>query len=143
MKKSKRIFSIICISFMLLFGIQSWNNVQAEPNTGSLERDPMFHNKSETLADPLENPDLYDPSAGKQETKEFVALANSILGIIKAIGTILSVVMAVILGIKYMMGSIDEKAEYKKTMLPYIIGIVLLFAGSQIVGLIQQLVSGF
>ena len=35
-----------------------------------------------------------------------------------------------VLGIKYMMGSAEEKAEYKKTFIPYIIGAVLLFAAS-------------
>ncbi len=53
---------------------------------------------------------------------------KTILGLIQVIGTIIAVAMLMILGIKYMMGSAEEKAEYKKTMLPYIIGAVLLFA---------------
>ena len=44
-----------------------------------------------------------------------------------------------ILGIKYMIGSVEEKAEYKKSMIPYIIGILLLVSTSAIVGLIAQL----
>ena len=37
-----------------------------------------------------------------------------------------------VIGIKYMMGSAEEKAEYKKTMLPYLIGAIILFAAVNI-----------
>jgi len=32
------------------------------------------------------------------------------------------------------MGSAEEKAEYKKTMIPYLIGALILFAAVQIAG---------
>ena len=38
-----------------------------------------------------------------------------------------------------MMGSTDEKAEYKKSMLPYVIGAVLVFAASSIASVIYNL----
>ena len=44
--------------------------------------------------------------------------------------------MLVVIGIKYMMGSAEEKAEYKKTLMPYIIGAALVFAASAIAGII-------
>lgn len=37
-----------------------------------------------------------------------------------------------ILGIKYMLGSTEQKATYKKSMLPYLVGAVLLFGGVSI-----------
>ena len=37
-----------------------------------------------------------------------------------------------------MLGSLEEKAEYKKTMMPYIIGAVLVFAASAIAGIIYS-----
>ena len=37
-----------------------------------------------------------------------------------------------ILGIKYMLGSLEERASYKRSMLPYIVGAVLLFGGVNI-----------
>lgn len=55
---------------------------------------------------------------------------NRIVGIIKVIGVFVSVGALMAIGIKYMMGSAEEKAEYKKVMIPYIIGAVLLFAAS-------------
>ncbi len=59
-------------------------------------------------------------------------LGNRIIGVLQAIGIVVSVVVVIVLGIKYMMGSVEEKAEYKKTMMPYLIGAALIFAASTI-----------
>ena len=40
-----------------------------------------------------------------------------------------------------MMGSAEEKAEYKKTLLPYVIGAVLIFAASTIAGVVFNFAS--
>ena len=37
-----------------------------------------------------------------------------------------------------MMGSASEKAEYKKTMIPYIVGAVLIFAASNLASMIYN-----
>jgi len=76
-----------------------------------------------------------DTSAGENVGN----LGSQILGIIRVAGTIGAVGILMVLGIKYMMGSTEEKAEYKKTMLPYIIGAVLLFAAVQIAGIIANM----
>lgn len=65
-------------------------------------------------------------------------LGQNIIQIISVIGSIASVIVLIILGIKYMMGSAEEKAEYKKTLLPYIIGAALVFAASSIAGIVFQ-----
>ena len=60
-------------------------------------------------------------------TEEVEDLANSIIGIIRLLASAISVIMLLVIGIKYMMGSVEEKANYKKTMLPYVIGAVIVF----------------
>ena len=40
--------------------------------------------------------------------------------------------------IKYMMGSAEEKAEYKKTLMPYVIGAGLVFAASSIAQIVYS-----
>ena len=40
-----------------------------------------------------------------------------------------------------MMGSAEEKAEYKKTLLPYIIGAALVFAASTVASVIFNFAS--
>ncbi len=66
-------------------------------------------------------------------------LGNRIITILSTIGMVVSVVVLIVLGIKYMMGSAEEKAEYKKTLLPYLIGAGLVFAAS----VIAQVVFNF
>ena len=66
--------------------------------------------------------------------------ANKVLGYIKMIGTIASVIFISILGIKYMLGSLEEKAEYKETLKPYVIGCLLIFGTVQILGIISNIV---
>lgn len=65
--------------------------------------------------------------------------AETILGIIQVIGVVISVVMLMVIGIKYMMGSIEERAEYKQTLKPYLIGAFLVFSGTTIPQLIYQI----
>lgn len=59
-------------------------------------------------------------------------IGNSIATIIRNVGIVAAVIILMVLGIKYMMGSAEEKAEYKKTMIPYLVGAIVLFAASAI-----------
>lgn len=63
-------------------------------------------------------------------------IGGQIADTLTTIGIVIAVIVILILGIKYMIGSASEKAEYKKTMIPYIVGAVLLLGGSSIVKLI-------
>lgn len=63
------------------------------------------------------------------------------LGVISAVGVVLSVVVLIIIGMKYMLGSVEEKAQYKKTLMPYVIGAAIVFSGSVIPEIIYELVK--
>ena len=73
---------------------------------------------------------------------EIENVGKSIVGILQTVGIILSVVILIILGIKYMMGSAEEKADYKKSMIPYIVGAALIFAASAFAQVIFQFFTG-
>ena len=68
-------------------------------------------------------------------------VGNGIITIITTIGSIMSVIVLIVIGIKYMMGSVEERAEYKNTMMPYIIGATLVFAASIIAGIIYNIAT--
>ena len=68
--------------------------------------------------------------------------AEKLIGTITTIGIIVSISSVMILGIKYMVGSIEERAEYKKTMLPVLIGMILLFGTSTILNIINAVING-
>lgn len=69
-------------------------------------------------------------------------IGNQIIGIITTVGVVVAVVVLLVLGIKYMMGSASEKAEYKKTMIPYLVGAILIFGASAITKVVVQLGAG-
>ncbi|MBP3830935.1 MAG: TrbC/VirB2 family protein [Clostridia bacterium] len=71
---------------------------------------------------------------GNVDVTQIGTVGNKIATILRAIGTVLLVVVLMVLGIKYMMGSAEEKAEYKKTMIPYLVGAILVFGATQIAG---------
>ena len=63
---------------------------------------------------------------------------KKIVGIVQVVGVVVAVDVILVIGIKYLVGSAEQKAEYKKTMIPYIVGAVLVFAGSTIVNVIYN-----
>lgn len=69
-----------------------------------------------------------------------IAKAGKIMNMIRNIAIIASVIIIMILGVKYMLGSIEEKAEYKKSFMPLIIGIILVVAASTIASFIFNMV---
>lgn len=69
-------------------------------------------------------------------TGNMITAGNKIVTVIRTVGMIISVIILMVLGIKYMMGSSEEKASYKKTMMPYLIGAVLLFGASALAGMV-------
>jgi len=63
-------------------------------------------------------------------TNDISGIGNKILGIIRVVGIFAAVAILMIVGVKYMMGSAEEKAEYKKVLVPYVLGAVLLFGAA-------------
>lgn len=64
--------------------------------------------------------------------EDIAGFGGKILSAVTTAGVVLSVIVLAVLGIKYMLGSAEEKAEYKKTLMPYIIGAALVFGASTI-----------
>lgn len=84
----------------------------------------------------LDSPEQYQ--GGKADLGRMESKVENILGIIRTVGIVISVVMLMAIGIKYMLGSVEEKADYKQTLKPYIIGAFILFTGSLIPEIIYK-----
>ena len=76
---------------------------------------------------------------GNVQTNDLTKVGENIVTMIQVVGIVIAVIVLLVIGIKYMMGSASEKAEYKKTMIPYIVGAVLIFAGTSLVRVIYSL----
>lgn len=112
MKKNKviKIYSILLISIILLISFQEKVNAFS----------------------------VGDITGNTFGTWHIIGIGNKAVEIVSTIGSILSVIVIIVLGIKYMIGSVEERADYKKTMLPYLIGAIFIFAASNIANIIYQ-----
>ena len=91
-----------------------------------------------TSAFALTSPSELKPSQDPTSTGTITNIGQRIMGTIQVVGIVIAVVILMVIGIKYMMGSAEEKAEYKKTMIPYIVGAVLIFAASTLANMAYQ-----
>lgn len=73
-----------------------------------------------------------------KEVKDSDELGNIILGIVQIVGTFIAIGVSMVIGIKYMVASVEERASYKKTMIPYAIGSVLLFSAVNITSFVYD-----
>ncbi len=65
-----------------------------------------------------------------------------ILRVIQIVGSLVAIIALIVLGVKYMMGTIEEKAEYKKTLLPYFIGAMMVFGISNLLEIVYLVAIG-
>ena len=94
------------------------------------------------INDPLENPNAYNPTTSARNEQALKEMTGKILGVINTFGIVISVIVLMVIGIKYMMGSTEEKAEYKKSMMGYVIGAILLFSVTTIANILYEFAQG-
>ncbi len=86
------------------------------------------------------NANEYDPRGRGGDAQEAIDGAGVVLGYIRVVGIIIAIGAIMVIGIKYMFTSIEEKAEYKKKTIPLIIGIILITAIVNILDMIYEAV---
>lgn len=73
--------------------------------------------------------------------KQVESIGNGLLGTFQVVGTFASVAALMIIGIKYMLGSAEERSEKKETMIYYVIGAILVLCISTIVPYLFDIIS--
>ena len=124
MKKAVKVVSILLLVAMILAVSSTFVQAAGNNVTGP-----------EGVLNSMKNPNYSDSG-------EITSLGQRIVGIIQIVGVVIAVVVVLVIGIKYLIGSAEEKAEYKKTMIPYLVGAVLVFAGATIVNVVYNMVIG-
>lgn len=141
-KKLTSFLLFICITMFFCVVHANFNESMASCNVNFSKYEKPAESPHKCLSSTI-SPSDFDPSTSQSVTSEFrtVTLANKILGMIQAVGSIASVATLVIIGIKYMLGSADEKAEYKSSLIPYIVGAILVFSASNIVSIVYKIMT--
>lgn len=112
MKNKAKIVMIICILIMVFLSTFSYV-LGADTDTPFKDADSFIKNGTDQGS-------TIDP----QEMKD---LSSLIYYLLLSIATVVAVAVGAILGIKYMLASVDDKANIKETMIPFIIGCVVVF----------------
>lgn len=66
------------------------------------------------------------------DTSRINATAGKVIKLFRNIAAIGAVLILTILGIKYMIGSTEERAEYKKSFIPLIVGVIVVVSAASI-----------
>ena len=121
MKKRKTIILLITTLLMIML-LSSFNMVNAK-----------IDGKSNTTID---NPDSMIRAADDWtdqnaeitiDQQQMDTTVNSVYRILLTIGIIVSVVWGGILGVKFMFGSMEDRVDIKKHLLPYVIWVCVIF----------------
>ncbi len=126
MKKIVNKFLIILVMLFVFLNFMSFE-VLATNSTGSVAIDK--YNKETTLVDKdsSDSPAVY--------AENFI---GRLIYIIQIILLALALIMIIVVGIKFVGGSIEEKVEIKKHISMYVLGAILLFTASGIVSLLRM-----
>lgn len=140
-----KIFIILMMIFTIIFNFDYI--VEARYDDDLTERDERLKNEAQERtknnSDPSKNPDYYHPKLISTPEPEVQEKIGNILGVINVIGIVSSVIILMIIGMKYMFGSVEEKAEYKKTMSMYLLGTLILFSASTLPNIIYKFATAF
>lgn len=138
MKKSNIMIKIIFLIMLLIIMIFFMTNVvQAATDTDvtlDFNPDDWKPNDDQQITEGQE-------TTGAIGANRLMNIGNAIVGIVQIVGSFTSVIVLIIIGIRYMMGSVEERAEYKKAMTPYIIGAVMVFAITNILSIVVGIVQ--
>lgn len=134
MKKVYKVIAIILIiisMYTILYNVSAkeiWNDAQ-----GFLDRGNKKHDKT-SLSEWIRKDLIGMPGA---KTK-----IESVLGFLWGLGLLVIFISTVVLGIKYMLVSPNEKSRLKQATTPYIIGVVVIFGAVTIWNFIITVLEG-
>ena len=68
-------------------------------------------------------------------------MASRVISLIQVASIILAVILIAVFGFKFIMGSANEKADYQKSFIPLIVGLVVVFAATSIAQVIMTVAN--
>lgn len=122
-KNIKKCIAVIMLA--LLLSVFSYNAVFASSG---------YSAKMKGLISDAEN--KWNDTTGASESVN--SIVSTIITIVRIIGMAVALIMLLVVAMKYMSAAPGEKAEIKKSAIVYVVGAIVLFAVTGILGLINQ-----
>lgn len=134
--KSNRLFLVILsIALIMIFLI---SNITYAAGT---DEDKGAHSIGEIISEGQD----FIKAGDTEKTIDGTVMQNAsstIYNILLAVGIVTAVIISAILGIKFMTGGIEEQAEVKKSIAPFIVGCCIIFGAFTIWKLVLTLTAG-
>lgn len=133
-----KVFLILLLVFVIFAIASNINIVQAVQTKGTTTKDKDMntytkqdYSSDTSLSDVISGGDSFidagkDGSA-KIDKGSLQNASSSIYNILLICGVIIAVLIGSIMGIKFMIGSVEEKAEIKAALVPFVIGCIVVF----------------
>lgn len=84
------------------------------------------------------NPESFSTIYDGGGATRFVSWGNIIVGIIQTGAVATLVISLIIMGVKLMYASVEDRAEIKKHAIPYVIGSMLIFGTTSLVSIVAE-----
>ena len=81
------------------------------------------------------------PDTSNIDASSLTTMAGKVLGLIQIASAVLAVILIAVFGFKFILGSANEKADYQKSFIPLIVGVVVVFAATSIAKLLFGLMG--
>ena len=124
--KSVRKFVCIILFFVIIMSVLL-------PNISNAAYDMMKNVNA--IADASET-DVSGATAAITSTKR---IAGAVITITRIVAAGIAIIMISVLAMKYMTAAPSEKADIKKHAIPFVVGAIIMFSVSGILGIIQKL----
>ena len=118
MKKTIKIVAILMLAVMIIFTVNNFSFASASDIVAGVNAD-----------------------SNGVDASGLQSIAGKVLGIIQIATAILAVVLIAVFGFKFVLGSAQEKADYQKSFVPLIVGVVVVFAASSIAKMIFSIIG--
>ena len=123
MSKVMKVMAVILLAVMIVASVGTVVNATNETfSFSSVDTDSVTNNAQDT-------------SGAAASVNRIV---GSILTIVQVVGCGVAVIMLIVLAIKYISAAPGDKADIKKHAVVYVVGAVVLFAASGILGIVKN-----
>lgn len=107
---------------------KNFNEVPDTPAEEVIDGGDSFFEAGRVTGNPLQEDRLQEVS-------------SMVYNVLLTVGIIVAVIMGLYLAIKIMLSSVEEKAEYKQMLIPYIIGCIVVFGAFTIWKIVVDLLN--
>lgn len=76
------------------------------------------------------------------DSNKLKSTSSTVVNILTVVGMIIAIIMAAVLGIQFMLGSVEEKAKVKDALIPFVIGCVVIFGAFGIWKIFINIMNG-